>query len=73
MRRGQDITIAKDDTAAKRLATKVQGHRSLGADIIRLDIFAAGQRLRRPTAAEQKARCEQRSYGRDNRGARRFC
>ena len=55
MRRRQHITIAEDDAAAERAAGIVQSDRGLGADVISLDIFPAGQRARRDARAHQNA------------------
>jgi hypothetical protein len=39
----EDITILKDNAAAKWLAAVMQNYRSLGADVIGADILAASQ------------------------------
>jgi hypothetical protein len=39
----EHITILKDNAAAKWLPTVIQNHRSLGTNVIRANILAAGQ------------------------------
>jgi hypothetical protein len=43
VRSREHITILKDDAATKWLPTVIQNHRSLGPNVIRANIFAAGQ------------------------------